>query len=378
MVSVGRFRPTRRLLTVKHFLVTIILLCAALAGVAQSSDPDTDESTFTNAILRTGPDPWVIEWQGFYYFTCSNGHNLRLWKTKDMTDLRHAQRRVVWRPPADTDYSEQLWAPELHRLYDKWYLYFAADDGENRHHHIYVLENANDDPIGGDWTFKGMVTDPSLRWAIDPSILSLNGKDYMLWSGWPDTKNVVENLYIAELSNPWTVKGHRSLISAPQRDWEKHVEIADPTVDIPRHGVNEGPEILMHNGTVYLVYSASGCWTDHYALGMLTLKTGKDPMKRKSWMKGSDALLTSDPDGGTYGPGHNSFFTSPDGKENWILYHANEKPDQGCRDNRSLRAQPFQWDPSGAPVFGRPVPLGEPLAKPSGTALEKGDATNAN
>jgi GH43 family beta-xylosidase len=29
---------------------------------------------------------------------------------------------------------------------------------------------------------------------------------------------------------------------------------------------------------------------------------------------------------GVYAPGHNSFFTSPDGKEDWILYHANTKP----------------------------------------------------
>ncbi len=219
----------------------------------------------------------------------------------------------------------------------------------------------------GEWTFKGMVTDPSYRWAIDPSILSLNGRDYLLWSGWPDTKNIVENLYIAQLANPWTIQGHRSLISKPEREWEKHVEIGDPSVDIPRHGVNEGPEILTRNGAIFLVYSASGCWTDEYTLGMLTLKAGKDPMKRSSWVKSENAVFTADPGGGTYGPGHNSFFTSPDGTESWILYHANPQPGLGCRDNRSMRTQPFTWDPAGAPVFGRPVPLGEPLAKPAGT-----------
>ena len=100
---------------------------------------------------------------------------------------------------------------------------------------------------------------------------------------------------------------------------------------------------------------------------MLTLKPGKDPMKRGSWVKTDRAIFTSDPDGGTFGPGHNGFFPSPDGTVPWILYHANQQPGQGCRDNRSLRAQPFTWDSSGAPVLGRPVQLGEPLAKPSGT-----------
>ncbi len=338
-------------------------------GAAEAAPP---ADSFTNPVAAVGPDPWVISYKGFYYYTHSTGFNLRLWKTRDLTDLRYAEHRVIWTPPPNTAYSEQLWAPELHRLDGKWYLYFAADDGENRNHRIFVLENESDDPEEGEWTLKGMISDPSRRWAIDPTVLELNGKRYLIWSGWPGDKNTVQNLYIAELANPWTIEGKRQLISKPEYPWEKQIGHLPRSVEIPRKGVNEAPEVLVHadqhGSTTFVTYSASGCWTDSYALGLLTLASGKDPMRRRSWTKTAYPLLSSDPAAGAYGTGHNGFLVSPDGTQSWIIYHANPEPGQGCGNHRSSRMQPFSFSPeSGTPIFGVPVPLGEFLTKPSGT-----------
>jgi len=66
-----------------------------------------------------------------------------------------------------------------------------------------------------------------------------------------------------------------------------------------------------------------------------------------------------------FAPGHNSFFKSPDGKEDWILYHANSEPGQGCGKHRSPRAQKFTWNADGTPHFGEPVKEGMVLAVPS-------------
>ena len=105
--------------------------------------------------------------------------------------------------------------------------------------------------------------------------------------------------------------------------------------------------MLKKDGTVHIVYSASGSWTDDYCLGLLTL-TGPDPLDPAAWTKTAAPLFTKAET--AYGPGHCSFTTSPDGAEDWIVYHANEVSGSGWR-GRSVRAQKFGWDGT-TPVFG--------------------------
>ena len=106
-------------------LLSGLILLSALAlpaAIAQSAAPAAAQGpdTFHNPLLPTGPDPWVITRNGFYYYMNTTGKNLTIWKTRDITDLAHAQKKVVWTPPATGPYSHDLWAPELHLLDGKW------------------------------------------------------------------------------------------------------------------------------------------------------------------------------------------------------------------------------------------------------------------
>lgn len=320
--------------------------------------------TFQNPLLSSGPDPWVIYHDGFYYEMNSTGVNLTIRKSRDITELRRAERKAVWTPPPNTPYSSQIWAPELHLIRHHWYIYFAGDSGKNETHRIWVLENSAADPLTGEWTFKGQLTDKSNKWAIDATVFEEGGRLYELWSGWKGDHNGRQDIYIAELENPWTVKSKRVKLSSPQYDWEKFGTESDPYV-----GVNEGPEVLKHGDKLFLVYSASGCWTDHYAMGMLTASVGSNLLNPKSWKKSHVPVFTGNPQGHAYAPGHNGFFKSPDGTQDWIIYHANPVPGRGCKNDRSPRIQPFTWNPDGTPNFGKPVSLEERLQKPSGTVL---------
>ena len=165
-------------------------------------------------------------------------------------------------------------------------------------------------------------------------------------------------LNIAQLSNSWAVEGKRAQISTPKYKWEK-------VGDRPNHGphlnVNEGPEALIRNGRIFVIYSASACWTDAYALGMLTAKQGSNLLDPKSWVKRPSPVFSGD--AGAYSPGHNGFFQGADGKD-WIVYHANSRPGQGCEDTRNPRAQPFRWKPDGTPDFGTPVSVDTVLPRP--------------
>jgi len=321
--------------------------------------------TFTNPLLPSGADPWSIYKNGFYYYTHTTGDRLIIWKTKKLSELNKAQRKIIWTPPANTAYSKQIWAPEIHYINDKWYVYFAADDGKNSNHRLYVLENSSADPMQGEWTFKGKIADPADKWAIDGSVFKHKQQWYMVWSGWEGDVNGEQDIYIAKLKNPWTIEGNRVRISASTYDWEKYGDLKDAE-NPPHVNVNEGPQILEHKGKLFLVYSASGCWTDHYGLGMLAFKGKNNLLDSASWRKSPDAVFKGSVNNSVYAPGHNSFFKSPDGKEDWILYHANALPNQGCGRQRLPRAQKFIWNRDGTPNFGEPVKLDTNIPRPSG------------
>jgi hypothetical protein len=67
-----------------------------------------------------------------------------------------------------------------------------------------------------------------------------------------------------------------------------------------------------------------------------------------------------------YAPGHNGFFKSPDGMEDWIVYHANDADDYQCNGQRSTRVQKINWNADGTPDFGVPLSTDTEIAAPSG------------
>lgn len=345
----------------RTYIPGFILATLFLLGVCSISEA---QSTFTNPLLPSGADPWSIYKDGYYYYTNTLGDRIAIWKTKDLSKLNTAVRKTVWMPPSGTMYSKQIWAPEIHFIDDKWYLYFAADDGKNENHRMYALENTSADPLNGEWVFKGKVSDSTDKWAIDGSVFEHRDQLYMVWSGWEGDANGRQDIFIARMKNPWTIEGDRVKISEPTYEWEKHGDLNDRN-NPPHVNVNEGPQMLKHGDKIFLVYSASGCWTDFYALGMLTASEKSDLLDPASWKKSPESVFSQSPENGVYAPGHNSFFKSPDGSEDWILYHANSQPGQGCGKHRSPRAQKFTWKEDGTPDFGVPVREGEILPAPS-------------
>lgn len=312
-----------------------------------------DAQTFTNPILGSGADPWVTQWKGQYFYMGTTGGDVKIARSPYLTSIG-ANSRQVWNPPIDAPYGQQLWAPELHRINDKWYLYVAADDGVDANHRMYVLEGDSQDPQA-TYTLKGQISTPADRWGIDGTVFQNGNKNYFIWSGRTNGSIVdsgnAQSLYISEMSNPWTLTGTRTMISTPTYSWEKN-----------GHWVNEGPEILKHGNDVWLTYSASGYYTEQYALGALKL-TGSNPLLASAWTKQSQPLF--DQGNGVVSTGHASFVKSPDGTQDWLVYHARTSIDAA----RDVRIQPFAFGSNGVPAFGNPVAAGQSIANPSGVPL---------
>lgn len=343
--------------SMKSLLHILILLQVLLSIGANAQD-----STFTNPLLPSGADPWITWHDGYYYYTNTLGNRITIWRTQTITALSTAEKKVIFTPPPNTSYSKELWAPEIHFMNYKWYVYFAADDGQNKNHRMYVLENKSKDPFQGKWILKGKVADAEDKWAIDGSVFKYRKRIYMVWSGWEGNSNGRQDIYIAKMKKPWRIRGKRVRISSPTYDWETHGTLNDAS-NPPHVAVNEGPQILEHDHKLFLVFSASGCWTDDYSLGLLSFN-GNNILDSASWEKSPTPLFKTSIENKVYAPGHNSFFKSPDGKQDWILYHANPEPGQGCGRFRSPRAQPFHWNENGLPVLGAPLNTGVPIKLP--------------
>ncbi len=336
-----------------QYLSLCMLLCSSTL-VAQQ---------FQNPLLDSGADPFSVYVDGYYYYTHTMGNRVVLWKTKNLANLREAESRTIWTPPAGTMYSKNVWAPEIHYINNTWYVYVAADNGTNENHRMYVLQNTSANPLNDQWEFKGKLAAPSDKWAIDGNVFEYNNQLYMAWSGWEGDTNGQQDIFIAKMSDPTSLSGKRVKISSPTYPWERNGDLG--TDGNPEQVfVNEGPQFLEHDGKLFIVFSASGCWTDYYALGLLSLE-GTDPMDASAWTKKEEPIFQQTPENGVYAPGHNSFFKSPDGTEDWILYHANSNPGEGCGNKRAPRMQRLYWNEDGTPFIGTPLPTTVLLPIPS-------------
>lgn len=329
------------------------------SSVALFPGQSTAPGTFANPVAA-GADPWVVYHEGWYYWCLSlEMRGVAIYRSPTLTAL--GELVSVWHAPASGPHRAEIWAPELHRLDGRWYVYVAASDGNNANHRMIVLEVDGAHPTG-EMQFKAeLYTGDDIRgrtnnrWAIDGTVLTRGRRRYLLWSGWADERDE-QWLYIAEMLNPWTVSSNRVRLCANDDFvWERVGE------SLSGRGLNEGPQVLERQGRVFVVYSASGSWETSYKLGMLELRPGGEPMKPRDWSKFSEPVFAATEN--VWGVGHCSFTQSPDGTEDWIAFHA--KVERAHNWNRVIHVQPFSWDANGRPVFGRPVAAGEPLALPS-------------
>ncbi|MGH3472040.1 MAG: glycoside hydrolase family 43 protein, partial [Nocardioidaceae bacterium] len=323
--------------------------------------PSMPTGEFTNPIAE-GADPCVVR-DGNRYLWCQSEGNVAvsIWVSDRLTSL--GTRHVVWTAPAEGPCSKQVWAPELIRVGDHWYIYFAASDGDGKNHQAYVLVADSDDPLGGYtlegplWTADGDVGAAADNvYAIDMTVLEHSGRHYAVWSGWPDRTRQVQHLYIRAMSSPVGLTGPRVQICAPDDYlWERIDETA------ASDGLNEGPQVLSRGGRTFLVYSCSASYFPTYKLGLLEL-TG-DPMDAAGWRKHPEPVFRSTED--CFGVGHDGFVRSLDGKEWWHVFHAKLDRRPGWR--RAIWVQPLTWTADDFPLFGQPASRGIPLPVPSAT-----------
>ena len=330
------------------------------AGLYRVSPAADDDLTWTNPLVKQRADPSVyLHTDGYYYFTASvpEYDRIELRRARTLGELGQAETKVVWRKHATGPMGAHVWAPEIHFIDGKWYLYFAAGGAEKIWDiRMYALENVSANPLEGEWTEKGEIRTGRESFALDATTFAHRGTRYDVWA--QSNPEIAANtcLYIARMDGPLAIAGEPVMISQPDLPWEQL-----------GFRVNEAPAVLASHGRVFLTYSASGVG-EHYCLGMLSADENADLLDPRSWIKAPQPVLRSDAANGQFGPGHNCFTTSRDGKTDILVYHARNYReiigDPLDDPNRHTRAQVIHWNADGRPDFGVPVADGPYVPRP--------------
>ena len=297
-------------------------------------------------------DPYVYRHTDqTYYFTASVPayDRIVLRSAMHLEELAEAEEVTLWTKHETGAMGNHIWAPELHYLDGKWYIYFAAGDAEDKWHiRPYVLECTGQDPVKDAWVERGMMQcaredEFSFRaFSLDATIFENKGDYYYVWAEKVGVGRMISNLYIARMESPVKLATVQVLLTTPDYDWERK-----------GFWVNEGPAVVKHNGKIYLTYSASDTGVN-YCMGMLSIDEKADMLDPKAWTKKRYPVLATEEEKGIYGPGHNSFTVDEDGDPVIVFHARTEKEiigDPLYNPNRHAMLRNIIWGIDGEPKF---------------------------
>ena len=323
-------------------------------------------SVKTDIFIKDRADPFITKGSdGYYYFTASypmygkndpEGYDrIILRRCKTIEGLANSEEKVIWHEKNSDSAFRFIWAPEIHEISGKWYILFAASGSDNNVWDIdcHIIMCSGTDPYNDMWIDKGKFTaadndDFSFRgFSLDMTYFECGGKHYLAWAQNGGNSNV----YLATINpdKPWKTTCPAVLLTKPEYDWVR--------INIP---VNEGPAAMIHDGKIFLAFSASATGPE-YCLGLMYADKNSDHTDISNWTKLDKPLLTSDDLEGEYGPGHNSFVKNENG--DWMfVYHSRDElcysGKCGYSDEdplydpcRSARIRKVKWDKNGFPIF---------------------------
>lgn len=304
-----------------------------------------------NPISQARVDPHVSLQPDGYYYLVSSGANfdhVEGRRARTIAGLSMTQPAVLWRDPSIAESGRAIWAPELHRIDGKWFVYLALGrGGDSPASYLGVLRNTAEDPFLGAWELLGRLATHADTLALDPTTFHLRGSRYLVWTQ-IEPGRVGSNVYIARMDSPASISGTPTMICQPEHPWERR-----------GYGVNEAPSVLIRNGSVFIAYTA-GASVSERCLGMVVADSHADLLDPGSWSKSADPVFGGSVANGQLGPSHCSFTTTPDDAIDILVYQSCPvlNPGGTALGRVSLRAQAIAWRNKCMPEFGVPAPDG--------------------
>jgi len=327
-----------------------------------------ERKEYPNPFIEERADPWILKASdGYYYFTASypqkgysdkEGYSkVTLRRSLTIDGLIDAEEVSIWDAYKSNGIYRNIWAPEIHEINGKLYVYYTGSIDRNNVFGIrpHVLEciDRNDPMNPNSWIERGAfkTTDDDKfsfsNFSLDMTYFENNGEHYVIWA----QNAPISKMYMAKVDpdSPWKLTSKAMELTTPEYSWERQV-----------YNVNEGPAVLKKNGKVFVCFSAAGVGPE-YSIGILSADEDSDLMELSSWTKTPYPILTSADVPGEYGPGHNSFTVDEYGNDVFV-YHARS---QECYEGkcewagldaladpcRHARVKNVHWAADGTPIL---------------------------
>ncbi len=287
-----------------------VLLAAALVAAGCSSPSpapkeEPAEVTFTNPVFSDNfPDPGALLVGSTWYAYGTNGPagNVPVLTSPDL---------VKWTPAGDVlprvgkwAESGNTWAPEVSAGPGGTYLlyYTARSTATNRQCVGVAVADKPEGPFVDD-ADEPLICQADEGGSIDASpFTDESGERWLYWKNDGNAIGQPTYLYGARLSaDGRKLEGESKRLLRNDAEWEAHVI--------------EAPQMVRHEGKLYLFYSANAFDQEAYALGYATCEGPLGPCVKAE----ENPILKTSP--AAAGPGHGFLVTTPAG-ESWLLYHA--------------------------------------------------------
>lgn len=237
-----------------------------------------------------------------------------------------------------------FWAPEVAYEKGTFYLYYSAGRSDEDHR---LMVAASDRPEGPYEQVAGPLVDPTVRpFTIDPHpFRDDDGQWYLFYArDFLDTEHgnrAGTALVVDRLDQMTHLAGQERTVLRARHNWQLFLAQRPMYGKIFDWHTLEGPTVRKHGGKYYCLYSGSNWQTENYGVDFAVADTVMGPYDNAGADSGPRVLRTVP--GKVRGPGHNSVVTGPDGKTDWICYHAWDPQ----LTARKLCIDPLIWTPDG-------------------------------
>lgn len=318
---------------------------------------DTDQLSFQNDLgIREIGDPYVLKTEdGMYYMYCTSAPNgFYCWKSENMVDWN--DKKMCYVRKTDAWCTDCFWAPEVYYYNGEYYMFYTA---KNQNDSLRIGLAVSAQPDG---PFEDLKNSPILDLGyavIDANVLfDEDGHKYLYYAR-DCSENIVGGLHKSEIYGVQLSDDLRSVVGEP-------VKLTTPDQTWERASGNtqwnEGPEVIRHQNTYYLTYSANYFESPSYSIGYATSDSPLGPFVKAE----ENPILTSGIRKDVSGPGHHSFTVSPDGTQLWAFYHSHSNPLSPSGD-RKVNIDRAGFTEDGKLFINGPITSKQP--RPSGSGV---------